>query len=1119
MKQAVLLFLFVLLLNTYSQELLVKDYYERSGLPSLATYDIEQTADKFIWISTPTGIYKYDGFLWNNQTNSLNLKSTSFFRIGLDNKGCLWGLPIITNSELVFFDGKKWNKFDSPNLKLYANEFSVINDENGIEILISTVDSKLLHFKSGTWEQIDLPRLNSIITSNIIQTDKEFMLSLNDGIYKLVNSKLVAQTELNAILPHDPIIHLKQIYNKKGELELWTLSGTRIGKISNNKFDLISNDIMIPENQPLITSFIEPDNLGNVYFGNANGLYSYQLNSDTLRKISFSEEDQSKGGTSLIVDHEKNIWIINLREIKKFRVSPFTNYNSEIGLPSNEVASICVLKDGSKILGQNGSLSFIDESGIETVYFKNAGNKVDISTRMMDYAYDSNNDAWICVTGVGIAKVNGQTPDWKFLHKGEHIQTIAIDTSDNVFVGTEKGVRILRDNNLIPITPDIKNMVRKIKILPDNSLAVCTAGNGLYIWKNNSYVQYKSKNLLGNSLYNFSYSKKYGSLIAAKDGIYQIQDSLLTRFPLDYVGNREPVYSINIEKDSILWIGTHKGVVKYNGNSLRYYNQYNGLAGDEINRNGFAIDDDGSIWIGTHKGASKYSAKYDINDDYAPTIFISSIESSNGTFADNFDSLEFNKNDVIIFNYRCLSYIDERNNKFIVNLLNSDGSLVNSDTTYNNSVKFVALAAGNYRLEIESLNPLHVKSKTIASVNFSIEQPYYLTWWFILASIILFITFVYLTQEYFNQKKYTIKLQKEVARQTKEIKESENRLHILSETTFEGIAILKADEIIHVTRQLAAMLNYNTDELIGSNISKVLAVDAIKFINNGSLDGAKSEHIACRKDNKEFEVELRRRNIVFNGLDAKAVVFRDISEIKSIQKSLIEAKNRAERSEELKTEFLAQMSHEIRSPMNTVLNFANLLKEEINKKEYDDYFESMSIAGKRIVRTINLILDMSQIQTGTYEPIYKKFDIFERVIEHLYREYKLTATNKGLQLILIKKSDNNIIYADQYTIEQVIQNLLDNAIKYTLKGKIEIILSRTKEDNLQLEITDTGIGIAKEYIPTLFDPFTQEEQGYSRSFEGNGLGLALVKNYCNLNKADISVKSKKDKGTTFTIKF
>jgi signal transduction histidine kinase len=111
------------------------------------------------------------------------------------------------------------------------------------------------------------------------------------------------------------------------------------------------------------------------------------------------------------------------------------------------------------------------------------------------------------------------------------------------------------------------------------------------------------------------------------------------------------------------------------------------------------------------------------------------------------------------------------------------------------------------------------------------------------------------------------------------------------------------------------------------------------------------------------------------------------------------------------------------------------------------------------------------------------------------------------------------IEGDEYTITQLFANLIDNAIKYTNDGSITIEVKKDSEEFIVVNVTDTGVGISEEFQENLFQPFSQEETGYTRKFEGNGLGLALVKKYCELNNAKIFCNSKKGEGATFTVVF
>lgn len=248
----------------------------------------------------------------------------------------------------------------------------------------------------------------------------------------------------------------------------------------------------------------------------------------------------------------------------------------------------------------------------------------------------------------------------------------------------------------------------------------------------------------------------------------------------------------------------------------------------------------------------------------------------------------------------------------------------------------------------------------------------------------------------------------------------------------------------------------------------------------------------------------------------------DITERKRTEEELVTAKNKAEAADRLKSEFLAQMSHEIRTPVNVILSFTSFIRDAIEHPMDEDTqegFEAIENASKRLIRTIDSLLNMSQIQLGSFDVNLQPVSVKEDIIFTLYQEFSSLAKAKGIKLEIVDNNPDALIYGDIYSVSQLFDNLIHNAIKYTEKGKISIIIDKNEQGKTVVKIADTGIGIKEEYIPQLFDAFSQEETGYSRKFEGTGLGLALVKNYCDLNKAEINVTSSKGKGTVFSVTF
>jgi len=242
-----------------------------------------------------------------------------------------------------------------------------------------------------------------------------------------------------------------------------------------------------------------------------------------------------------------------------------------------------------------------------------------------------------------------------------------------------------------------------------------------------------------------------------------------------------------------------------------------------------------------------------------------------------------------------------------------------------------------------------------------------------------------------------------------------------------------------------------------------------------------------------------------------------------LYQELNNAKNEAEKSDKLKSEFLSQISHEIRTPINAILNSTSLIKEEfekrLDKNEFMDFFEITESASRRIIRTVELVLNMSQITTGTYMANKKEIDIVDDVLNDLFFQFIPVASSKQLDFTVELSTDKTKVSADEYSINQVFNNIIDNAIKYTSNGGIKVSVGRNQKDNLFVSVKDSGIGMSKDFLPNLFNSFTQEYQGYTRKFEGNGLGLALAKKYCEINNAEILVDSQKGVGTEFQIVF
>lgn len=314
-------------------------------------------------------------------------------------------------------------------------------------------------------------------------------------------------------------------------------------------------------------------------------------------------------------------------------------------------------------------------------------------------------------------------------------------------------------------------------------------------------------------------------------------------------------------------------------------------------------------------------------------------------------------------------------------------------------------------------------------------------------------------------------------------------------------------------------MNIDSNCLINSDERKVFIS---RLLGNGFVKEFESKWIK-----KDWEiVYLKETASTVNGKDGDEPFYQGIVENITDKKLAEQAEKNSitdqSKSEKLKTEFLSMISHEIRTPLNVILNYIQMMKTDsgnMPENEKNELMDIMVDEGERIKRTIDLILEMSQLRSETYEYIFTEINLVEDVLNPIINAYAEKIKKKNLQIILTDRTDRSIIHADRQSVTQIFTQLLDNAVKYTQEGAIEIIVFLNFENQVCVSVADKGIGINEEYMLHLFSLFSQEDNSYSRMFEGTGLGLALVKKHCELNKAAIEVKSKKNVGSEFTVKF
>ena len=247
----------------------------------------------------------------------------------------------------------------------------------------------------------------------------------------------------------------------------------------------------------------------------------------------------------------------------------------------------------------------------------------------------------------------------------------------------------------------------------------------------------------------------------------------------------------------------------------------------------------------------------------------------------------------------------------------------------------------------------------------------------------------------------------------------------------------------------------------------------------------------------------------------------DITSQKKLEQALEQEKIKAEEASKTKEAFLANMSHEIRTPLNAIIGFLRELSKQELTEIQKIYIENSSIASKHLLAIINNILDISKIEAN--EMALEKEDfILQKSIKNVVTVLEPKAIQKGIQLTISwDKKIAKVLKGDSLRLEQILFNLIGNAIKFTSKGSItvtaQLIFDTPINQQINLTISDTGIGMDEEYIDNIFKKFSQEDKKTTRKFGGTGLGMAITKELVSLMEGTIKVDSKKGVGTAIEI--
>lgn len=309
-----------------------------------------------------------------------------------------------------------------------------------------------------------------------------------------------------------------------------------------------------------------------------------------------------------------------------------------------------------------------------------------------------------------------------------------------------------------------------------------------------------------------------------------------------------------------------------------------------------------------------------------------------------------------------------------------------------------------------------------------------------------------------------------------------------------GLDLLKSDTSEEIKKCVTAVLSGEPDNYSGSSFSFIGATDT--------------------PIRASFVPVITEDKAIAGGI----CIVEDITESKKAREALIHAKNVAEEASRTKSEFLSNVTHELRTPLNAIMGFSDLLQESIEDKLNDNqrkYLNNIIAGGKDLLDVINNILDVSNIEAGKTNLELEDIHL-EGLIQDVMTEMSSFASKKNIALQMELDPQVKSIRVDRNKLQQILINLVSNAIKFGKEKGFVKIRSKQMHDTLHIEVIDNGIGISTEDQQRLFKPFIQLDSSSTRKYKGNGIGLYIVKQFVDLHGGNVWLESEIGKGSTFT---
>lgn len=1130
------------ILEAQIEEYKIYHLTRNSGLSQSTVNCIVRDSTGFMWFGTNDGLNRYDGYQFthykHNREDTASISLGRVFTMYLDGRGRLWsgtdqgGLNLYNQDTDNF---ATYTLLDSTADTDVFMDIRAIDETDAGNLWIATYGLGLWLFNVSdrTFQKVPTPGAEVI---RDIQYDfsGNLWLAAENGLFVLEKGIRGEQAGQFKQIDNFNGINLLTLYlNQDGKLWIGTYGEGAFA------YDLLSHEtehFSTKEtghrklNHDIVRCIIR-DLDGTMLIGTGGGgINVLDLEEKRMSYLTHRLNYVNSLNTNILYtfyrDANKNLWIgtynggVNVVFRHKDKFAHIKSFGGINDLSNNAVLAIEEADDGKLWIGTDGGglNLFSPEHGDFVQFRHNPRNPNSISGDVVkSLKYDSQDILWIGTFNAGLTAFDVGNNRFQRFYADDnnpasiaenHIWDIDEDTLGNIWIGTLGG-----GLNCFQLGEDRFKLFRHD---PENELSIsddyissilCDSKGRLWIG-----TEYGGLNLLQDlnegTFIRFIRdetdsasisSDQVSSLFEDADGnlwigtiggglnLYVESTETFVHFTEEDGLSNNLVYAILEDDNGDLWITTNDGMSRFtppwknqNRPEFRTYSMGDGLQSNEFSPQAACKTSNGMLYFGGINGMNYFDPTAIDSNLFVPPVVLTDLKIFNKSIEiggpdgilqkhiSQTSSIQLSyKHSVITFEFAALDYTMPSQNryKYMLEGFETDWNEVGNRRT----ATYTNLDPGKtYTFRVIGSNNDQVWNYNGASVEVYIHPPFWKTWWFRLSIVALLLLGIFL---FYRYQLRSLENQREILKQ------------MVDERTYELLDLNK------ILEQQNREIQYHREELINQkeNLEKA----------NLSLE---EKQVKIQEQN--IELEKHRNNL-------EELVKQRTAELE-------EAKRKAEESDMLKTSFLSNMSHEIRTPMNAIVGFASLLGDgDLDLQERDNFVKQIKTNSETLLVLINDILDLSKIESNQLR--VDKTDInMDEFIDELFATFKFRDKPR-VTLKLTKTFPPDLkISTDPTRLRQVLVNLLENALKFTEQGYVELRVDK-QSSWITFWVEDTGIGMSPGVRVRIFDRFYKLERTSEKLYRGTGLGLTITQKLVEILGGKICVESEEGKGSTFRI--